>query len=233
MSLESVFRRGHVRPGAIASPGSGGAFVTGRGRNSRFDYDVVVVGGCGHMGLPLAIAFADRGAKVAVYDTSSQAIGTVNNGRMPFYDPAAKLPLRRAVAAGRLRAFAEPIIVSAAEHVIVTVPDDDDRNDLTPDTVGEALSGIGGQFRDGQALILRGSVAPGTMATAEKVVISLGIDMDVAFCPERISEGMAMTELYELPQIVASRTAPGLERASRLFSILTPIIVSMTPEEAE
>ena len=38
--------------------------------------------------------------------------------------------------------------------------------------------------------------------------------MDVAFCPERIAEGHAMTELYELPQIVASRSARGLERAS-------------------
>ncbi len=65
------------------------------------------------------------------------------------------------------------------------------------------------------------------------MVASRGIDMDVAFCPERIAEGLAMTELFELPQIVASRTARGLERASRLLSMLTPELVPMTVEEAE
>ena len=35
----------------------------------------------------------------------------------------------------------------------------------------------------------------------------LGLDVDVAFCPERIAEGQAMTELFELPQIVGARTS--------------------------
>ncbi len=37
----------------------------------------------------------------------------------------------------------------------------------------------------------------------------LGLDVDVAFCPERIAEGKAMVELFELPQIVAARTERG------------------------
>jgi UDP-N-acetyl-D-mannosaminuronic acid dehydrogenase len=57
--------------------------------------------------------------------------------------------------------------------------------------------------------------------------------MDVAFCPERIAEGKAMTELFELPQIVSSRSVRGLDRASKLFSRLTTTLVPMTPEEAE
>src|SRR6266566_4197400 len=65
------------------------------------------------------------------------------------------------------------------------------------------------------------------------MVASLGADIDVAFCPERIAEGKAMTELFELPQIVSSRGSRGLERASRLFRRLTPTLVPMTPEEAE
>ena len=38
----------------------------------QFGLDVVVIGGCGHVGLPLAIAFADRGARVGIYDTSDR-----------------------------------------------------------------------------------------------------------------------------------------------------------------
>jgi len=183
---------------------------------------VVIVGGCGHVGLPLAIAFADRGASVTCFDISASAVATVNAGRLPFREPGAELPLRRAVGAGLLVASADPAVVSAAEHVIVVISGLNEHAPGQPDTIRETLARCSDQFRDGQVLILRSAVNPGTTANAEKVVARQGVDMDVAFCPDRIAEGKAMTELYELPQIVASRTARGLERASRLFSLLTP-----------
>jgi UDP-N-acetyl-D-mannosaminuronic acid dehydrogenase len=213
--------------------------VTGRehggliGRNGRFACDIVVIGGCGHVGLPLAIAFAERGARVAIYDVSEEAVEAVNACRMPFGEPAAELPLRRAVTAGRLMASSDPGIVAAAEHVVVVVSSIDEHAGHRPDSIKTALADCAGQFRDGQILILRSTVTPGTTAIAEKMVAARGIDVDVAFCPERIAEGQAMTELYELPQIVASRTARGLERASGLFSLLTPKLIPMTVEEAE
>ena len=42
----------------------------------QFGLDVVVIGGCGHVGLPLAIAFADRGARVGIYDVSEAAVAS-------------------------------------------------------------------------------------------------------------------------------------------------------------
>ena len=197
--------------------------MAGRGQSGSFACNVVIIGGCGRVGLPLAVAFADRGARVISYDINAEAIDEVNAGRLPFHEPAAELPLRRVTGAGRLVASADPAVAAAAEHVIVVV---------SCDPVA-ALASCSGQFRDGQILILRSTVAPGTTAAAEKIVARLGIDMDVAFCPERIAEGMAMAELHELPQIIASRSASGLERASELFSMLTAELVLMTVEEAE
>jgi UDP-N-acetyl-D-mannosaminuronic acid dehydrogenase len=199
----------------------------------RFAREVVIVGGCGHAGLPLAVALADRGASVTVYDIAVDAVEAVNAGRSPFCEPAAELPLRRAVSAGRLAASADPAVIGAAEHVIVVISGLDEHARGRPDAIRAALSDGADMFRDGQILILRSTVTPGTTAIAEKLVAKRGIDMDVAFCPERIAQGHAMTELYELPQIVASRTARGLARASRLFSLLTPELVPMTVEEAE
>ena len=63
--------------------------------------DVVVIGGCGHVGLPLALAFADRGAKVAIYDLSEAAVAAVNSGRMPFAEPGADEVLNRVAMATR------------------------------------------------------------------------------------------------------------------------------------
>jgi UDP-N-acetyl-D-mannosaminuronic acid dehydrogenase len=194
---------------------------------------VVIVGGCGHAGLPLAIAFAERGLSVVSYDISAEAIEAVNSGRMPFHEPAAELPLQGVVTAGRLAASADPAVVATARHVIVIIGGLDEHASGRPDSIREALARCSDQFRDGQVLILRSIATPGTTAVAEKMVASRGIDMDVAFCPDRIAEGQAMAELFELPQIVASRTARGLERASRLFSMLTSELIPMTVEEAE
>jgi UDP-N-acetyl-D-mannosaminuronic acid dehydrogenase len=208
--------------------------VTGATPKGNFALDAVVIGGAGHVGLPLAIALANRGARVGIYDVSESAVETVNAGRLPFAEPGAAEPLREARDAGRLEASSDPRIVASAEHVIVVIGTPVDEH-LNPDqaAIPNALGGCASHLRDGQLLVLRSTVYPGVTALVEKMVAGLGVDIDVAFCPERIAEGKAMTELFELPQIVSARTARGLERASGLFRRLTSKLVVMSPEEAE
>jgi len=203
-------------------------------RPDRFSRDVVVIGGGGHVGLPLAVALAARGATVAVYDISEHAVDTVNAGRLPFAEPGAAGPLAEAVASGRLVASADPEIVSTAEHVVVVIGTPVDEY-LNPDqtAIPEAVGASIAHFREGQLVVLRSTVFPGVTALVEKTFAEHGMAVDTAFCPERIAEGKAMTELFELPQIVAGRTVRATERASRLFRLLTEQIVRVTPEEAE
>jgi UDP-N-acetyl-D-mannosaminuronic acid dehydrogenase len=208
--------------------------VTGSLLSDRFSRDVAVIGGCGHVGLPLAIALASRGQRVGIYDTSEAAVQTVSAGRMPFSEPGAERELLEAVRAGRLQATADPAIVASAAHLIVVIGTPVDAH-LSPDqaAIPNALSECASQFRPGQILILRSTVYPGVTARVEKVIAALGLDIDVAFCPERIAEGQAMTELFALPQIISARTARGVRRASALFGLLTSKLVVMSPEEAE
>jgi UDP-N-acetyl-D-mannosaminuronic acid dehydrogenase len=200
----------------------------------RFDRDVVVIGGCGHVGLPLAIAFADRGARVGIYDTSEVAVGTVNSGRLPFAEPGAAEVLERVVRTGQLEATTDPSIVGSAEHVVVVIGTPVDEH-LNPDqkAIPNALGGCAPYLRDGQLLVLRSTVFPGVTALVEKMIAGLGVQVEVAFCPERIAEGKAMTELFALPQIVSARTPEGTARASELFRRLTDTVVELSPEEAE
>jgi UDP-N-acetyl-D-mannosaminuronic acid dehydrogenase len=199
----------------------------------RFGRDVVVIGGCGRVGLPLAIAFADRGARVGIYDVSQAAVTAVNSGSMPFAEPGAAALLARVITGGRLSASAEAAIVRTAEHVIVVTGPPEGRPEPGRPAIVDALSRCARYLTDGQLIVLRSTVPPGTTAEAEKLVADLGIDVDVAFCPERVAEGRALAELAELPQLVSSRSAAGLQRAGRLFSLLTPAQVPMSPEEAE
>jgi len=219
---------------ARISLSTGGDPVAESPHPRHFARDVVVIGGCGHVGLPLAIALASRGARVGIFDISEASVALVNSAKMPFAEPGAAPALERAVADGLLEASSDPAMVGTGEHVIVVVGTPVGEN-LEPDqaAVPNALASCASHLAGGQILILRSTVYPGVTARVEKMVAGLGVEMDVAFCPERIAEGKAMTELFELPQIVSSRSARGLERASKLFAKLTPTLVPMTPEEAE
>lgn len=202
--------------------------------SQNFAHDVVVVGGAGHVGLPLAIALADRGASVCIYDVSETAVDLVNRGIIPFLEPGAEPMLRKALDAGRLRATTDAAIVGEARNIVVVIgtPVDEHLNP-DPNAIPQALETCSPYFQDGQLLILRSTVYPGVTALVERMIARLGVDIPVAFCPERIAEHRAMTELFSLPQIVSSHSAEGRQRAAELFGLLTESIVHLEPEEAE
>jgi UDP-N-acetyl-D-mannosaminuronic acid dehydrogenase len=79
-----------------------------------FTVDVVIVGGCGRVGLPLGIALASRGLRVTLYDINAVSVEVVNSGTLPFDEEGAAGPLARAVADGTLRATTEPSSVGTA-----------------------------------------------------------------------------------------------------------------------
>jgi UDP-N-acetyl-D-mannosaminuronic acid dehydrogenase len=197
-------------------------------------YDVTIVGGCGRVGLPLGLAFAQRGLQVALYDVRADAVESVNAGRMPFVEPGTPEALASVRAAGRLEATLDREAVRNAEHVVVVIGTPIDEH-LNPDlgAVHTAIEEIADCLSDGQLLVLRSTVYPGVTAVVERLIERLGLDVDVAFCPERIAEGKALEELAELPQIVAARTDRAVERATKLFRNLTEEVVYLLPEEAE
>jgi UDP-N-acetyl-D-mannosaminuronic acid dehydrogenase len=182
----------------------------------------------------LAIALADRGASVLVYDVSDVAVSLVNDGVLPFDEPGAGDRLRAAVTSGALRASTDPSVVGLAESVVVVIGTPVDGH-LNPDpqAIPRALQGCAEFFVDGQLLVLRSTVFPGVTSLVERMVAERGLDIDVSFCPERIAEGRAMTELFSLPQIVSGRDRRGRDRAAALFGRLTDRIVELEPEEAE
>jgi UDP-N-acetyl-D-mannosaminuronic acid dehydrogenase len=200
----------------------------------RFEHDVVVMGGCGHVGLPLGMAFADRGLDVVLYDINRDVVDCVNAGVMPFFETGADDVLPRLVRSGRLRATTDQCAVGTAENAIVVVgtPLDEFLNPKIG-AVPDALSEVAHHLVDDQLLVLRSTVFPGVTALVERLVADTQRDVDVCFCPERIAEGHALVELKSLPQIIAARNTRAMERAATLFRRLTDVVVELSPEEAE
>jgi UDP-N-acetyl-D-mannosaminuronic acid dehydrogenase len=198
-----------------------------------FGRDIVIVGGCGHVGLPLGLAFADRGLSVALYDIDETAVACVMSGRIPFMEDGATEVLHR-VLDTRLSATTDSDVVSTAECVVIVVGTPVGGHlSPEPEAVPRAVEALTPQLRDGQLLVLRSTVYPGVTVLVERLIERLGLDIDVTFCPERIAEGRALVELSELPQIVSGRTEWATDRAARLFGTLTDEVVRLLPEEAE
>jgi hypothetical protein len=139
--------------------------------------------------------------RVALYDLNQTAVDTVNAASLPHDEPGAAAVLERVVASERLSATTDRTVVAVSRTVIVVVGTPIGQH-LNPDVeaVPRVIAAIADQLREGQLLVLRSTVYPGVTAMVEKVVERLGRGIDVAFCPERIAEGKAMTELHELPQ---------------------------------
>ena len=197
-------------------------------------FDAVVIGGGGHVGLPLAIMLSSRGVNTAIYDISKSAVEGINSGYMPFWEPGAEKLLQGSLQAKTLIATTDPSVTGETDSLIVVIgtPVDEHLNP-DPQSITLALKRCQPYLRDGQLLILRSTIYPGVTRQVERVLQDWGLEIDVAFAPERIAEHNAVEELVSLPQIVSSRTQRGFDRASELFSRIAPAIVRLSPEEAE
>ncbi|GHV28942.1 UDP-N-acetyl-D-mannosamine dehydrogenase [Synergistales bacterium] len=197
-------------------------------------YDACIIGGCGHVGLPLAIALASKGKKVCVQDINASAIERTLRGEMRFYEEGAEPLLKQALADGTLSATTSPTCISESEAVVLIIGTPVDEH-LNPrfGLIEELIEQYSDYFYDGQALILRSTLYPGLSAKVRQWFERKGKHLHVAFCPERILEGKAMTELEKLPQIISSFSEEGLAAARKVFSALTNDILVVQPIEAE
>ncbi|HYF74329.1 MAG TPA: nucleotide sugar dehydrogenase [Nocardioides sp.] len=200
----------------------------------QFDFDVCVVGGGGHVGFPLAVAFASRGLRVVIYDINAAVVETISAGEAPFLEPGVLGPLSEALASDRLLATTDRAVVRRAENVVIVVGTPVDQY-LSPDP--EVVPRVVGELADllvaGQLVVLRSTVFPGVTRRVEQLLAHGHAGVDLAFCPERIAEGRAMTELFTLPQLVAARSDRPMQRAAALFGKLTDTVIELAPEEAE
>ncbi len=198
------------------------------------DFDVVVLGGGGHVGLPLSLAFAAAGLRVGIFDTNQATLDTIARGEMPFMEAGAVAALAEALAAGRLALSADVAMVGLTDHLIVVIGTPVDEFLGPSVTVFErAVDQIAPHLRQGALVVLRSTVYPGTTAHVAQALRDRGIEVDVACCPERIAEGQALEELQTLPQIVGADTDLPGDRAEALFCRLTKRTIRTTTREAE
>jgi UDP-N-acetyl-D-mannosaminuronic acid dehydrogenase len=196
--------------------------------------DITVVGGAGHVGIPLVLALAEAGLRVNVNDLNTQSLETLKDGRLPFIERGAQSVLTKALASKRLVFTDAPERISKGGPLIVTIgtPVDEFLNPVRK-VVQDCIDWMLPSLVDGQLLILRSTVFPGTTDWMDGYLKSKGRKLKMAFCPERVVQGNGLQELREMPQIVSGTTPEAEREAVALFERITAEVVVVTPMEAE
>jgi UDP-N-acetyl-D-mannosaminuronic acid dehydrogenase len=196
---------------------------------------LAIVGGCGHVGLPLGLAFARKGYQVDLLDTSAERVALVNSGRMPFHEDEADSLLGQTVQEGLLKATTDGAVLEDAAAIIVTIGTPvDEYLDPSVREFDSSLRRLLDLVRPGQLLVLRSTVFPGMTDRLARQLEQMGRgDVDLAYCPERIVQGKSLVELAQLPQLIGGTTARAGERAAALFGLICPKIIFLKPIEAE
>lgn len=196
--------------------------------------DLTVVGGAGHVGIPLVLAFAEAGLTVNINDLNRETLNTLAGGKLPFIEYGAEPLLANALAANKLIFSDKPSDISKTGPVIVTIgtPVDEFLNPVGK-VVQECIDDLLPHLADGQLLILRSTVFPGTTDWLDAHLKRQGRSLKVAFCPERVVQGYGIKELREMPQIVSGTSPEAEQEAAALFKMIAPELVVVKPIEAE
>jgi len=200
--------------------------------------DVAVIG-TGRVGLPLALAFADRGLNVLGIDRSAPILDAVREGRMPFEEPGAAEVLERVTAAGNIAWSDRVADAAAADHVVITLGTPSFSHiEIDLRDIRSVLDDLLPHLRPGQSLTLRSTIAPRTTAfvagyLAKHRGFAIGDEVFVAHAPERIAAGKFFEEIVTLPCIVGGIGDRSGEIVGELFSVFGAPIVQTTPEQAE
>ncbi len=205
------------------------------------DKKKVAIFGVGRVGLPLALVLADKGFQVTGVDTDSYRISLLKHKIMPFLEVGAE-PLLKKHIDKNFQIFSQEHInriISENDFIIFTLGTPIDA------TFSPSFSDIEKLIREicpfikiGQTIILRSTVSPGATEQLarqieEQTKLTLGKDIFLAYCPERIAEGKSVEELEQIPQIIGTLDDLSAHKAAEIFNKIAPRLLFTKPKSAE
>ncbi len=187
------------------------------------DRNVCIIG-LGYVGLTLAATMANIGFRVHGVEVREDVVKLLRSGQPHFHEPGLADLLRRVVEGGFLAVHHSLPADCEANVFIITVGTPLGSNGrVRLDMIEHAAAEVAAAMRPGALVIMRSTLKLGT---TRKIVLPIldarGIAYDVAFCPERTLEGVALQELRSLPQIVGGGDLGACVRAAQLFQFITP-----------
>ena len=192
-------------------------------------YDICIIGGGGHIGLPLGLLFASKGKKVILYDKDEVNIKKINNLEMPFMEEGATKLLRK----NKKLIFAttNKKFVKDAKIIIICIgtPVKNSKPDLV--FFFKMFKEVKKYLKPEKLLVIRSSIYPGTCFEIKKF---LGEKFkNISYCPERVVQGKSISELPKLPQIISGISKKSINDSKKLFKLICSKVIVTSILEAE
>jgi UDP-N-acetyl-D-mannosaminuronic acid dehydrogenase len=191
--------------------------------------NIVIIGGAGHIGLPLGMLLASKKIKVTLYDINKEYIQKIKNGKFPFMERNGQKYL------DKFKNFIFPTTdvccIKNAEIIIVCIGTPVKKNKPDLFFFFKLFKEIKSMLNPSQLIIIRSSIYPGT---CEKVSKFLGKNFNnISYCPERVVQGQSISELPKLPQIISGLSTNSILSSKKIFKLICNKIIVTSILEAE
>ncbi|MGR3617175.1 MAG: UDP-N-acetyl-D-mannosamine dehydrogenase [Paracoccaceae bacterium] len=187
----------------------------------------ITVIGLGYIGLPTAALFARHGHRVCGVDIRQDVVDAVNAGQVHIVEPRLEDAIQEAVSKGRMNAATDPRPADAFLLAVPTPLGSDHQPDLS--YIQQAAQSIAPVLEPGNLVILESTVPVGTTERLSEWLADLRPDLSfptdageladirVAYCPERVIPGNAMTELVENERVIGGLSNRSTDQAKALY----------------
>lgn len=178
--------------------------------------------GLGYIGLPTSIMFANYGVDVVGVDVKQEAVDMLNSGKIHIEEPGLQEALEKAMANGKFRASLTP---EKADVYIIAVPTpnkDDEHKSMDITYVMQAVDNVIPVLEKGNVVIIESTIAPRTMddfvkPRFEEAGFTIGEDLYLVHCPERVLPGQIMHELVYNNRIVGGITEACTDKGAEVY----------------
>jgi len=190
---------------------------------------ITIIGGAGHIGLPLGILFAAKKKNVVLYDKNNFVIKKINKCQFPFIEKNGAKLLKKYKR--RIIASTNKNYITSADIIIICIGTPVINN--KPDLINffNLFKEIKHLLNPNQLIIIRSSIYPGT---CEKVHHFLGKEfINISYCPERVVQGKSIEELPKLPQIISGISDKAISQSTKLFNLICKKTIVTSILEAE
>jgi len=188
-------------------------------KSKQEEQEAVAVIGLGYVGLPLALAFAQK-RKTIGYDLNEEKITAYKKS----IDPSGELSKQNFKNALHINFTSDSKKISSAKYIVVAVPtpiDGAKKPNLTP--LISASEVVGKNLKKGAIVIFESTVYPGVTEEVCGPIIEkhsgliAGKDFKLGYSPERINPGDKQHTLENIVKIVSAQDSETLKKVASLY----------------
>jgi UDP-N-acetyl-D-glucosamine dehydrogenase len=204
--------------------------------------------GCGYVGLPLALRFAEAGHRVLGFDTDPAKVRMLNAGQSYIQHIPAE-NIQRFVDCEHFAATGEFARAAEADAVLICVPTPlDERREPDLTYVEQTARAIAPHLRRGQLVVLESTTYPGTTDELVRPILEqsglrcpvsegagardVATDFYLAFSPEREDPGNRQFGLAQIPKVVGGINPASRRAAEALYAQVVARVVPVSSTRA-